>query len=79
MSAVARSAFMWAASRLELARLLLADFDPAVTAIFAQPLLLTAASQDQTVDRDRDQPGRHAGFARQPHGPVWSRDHVAGK
>ncbi|ACZ87524.1 IS5 family transposase [Streptosporangium roseum] len=22
---------------------------------------------------------RHAGFALQPHGPVWSRDHVAGK
>jgi hypothetical protein len=38
-----------------------------------------AVSKDQTVDRDRDQPGRHAGFALQPHGPVWSRDRVAGK
>ena len=32
-------------------------------------------SQDQTVDRD--QPVRHAGFALQPNGPVWSPDHVA--
>ncbi len=36
-------------------------------------------SEDQTVDRGRNQPGRHAGFAVQPHGPVWSPDHVAGK
>jgi hypothetical protein len=31
-------------SRLELARLLLADFDPQVTAIAAQPFLVTAPS-----------------------------------
>jgi len=35
-------------SRLELARLLLADFDPQVTAIAAQPFLLTAPSGGRT-------------------------------
>lgn len=29
--------------------------------------------------RDRDQPDRHAGIALQPHGPLRSRDHGAGK
>ncbi len=35
-------------SRLELARLLLADFDPQVTAIAAQPFLVAAPSQGRT-------------------------------
>ncbi|WP_446219309.1 hypothetical protein [Micromonospora sp. IBHARD004] len=52
--------------------------EPHQGSAYRDPVRL-GGSQDQTVDRDRDQPGRHAGFALQPHGPVWSRDHVAGK
>jgi hypothetical protein len=42
-----------------------ATSEPHQGSAYRDPVRL-GGGQDQTVDRDRDQPGRHAGFALQP-------------